>query len=147
MSSTLLIGEKLLLWQTLWDQRTREHPCSLVYQHVPHCRHPGIPLLSILNPPMATPDHSHLSPLCRDREKQAMLTQETNPHFYEFQLWVFSMPLSMGKNTKVSFQKLSSCYSWKAVLYGLNTVNAFSALELYLFKDDPLVGLPWPREN
>lgn len=109
---------------------TKEHIVSSFPQLlcVPHCRHPGIPLLSTLNPPMATLDHSCLSLLCRDREKHAVFTQETN---LNFQLWVFSMLPSMGKNTKVSFQKLSSRYSWKAVLYKLNTVNTLTGLEVY----------------
>lgn len=36
------------------------------------------------------------------------------------------MFLSIGKNTKVSFQKLSSWYSWNAVLYELNPVNTLT---------------------
>lgn len=41
------------------------------------------------------------------------------------------MLLSMGKNTKVSFQKLSSWYSWKAFLDELNTINTLTGLEVY----------------
>lgn len=36
------------------------------------------------------------------------------------------MLLSIGKNTKVSFQKLSSWYSRNTVLYELNTINTLT---------------------